>query len=80
MNGTGLTFKLSYKLDSIEKVALSPVPDDPNSSLRLRALKPQTLNPKTPQQEYSGLGKIDIGDCQNYSPFLDPYYNTGPNI
>ena len=19
------------------------------------------------------------GDCQNYGPFLGPYYNTGPN-
>ena len=22
---------------------------------------------------------IYIGDCQNYGPFLGPYYNTGPN-
>ena len=21
-----------------------------------------------------------IGGCQNYGPFLDPYYNTAPNI
>ena len=21
-----------------------------------------------------------LGGCQNYSPFLDPYYNTAPNI
>ena len=21
----------------------------------------------------------DIGDCQNYGPFLGSYYNTGPN-
>ena len=21
----------------------------------------------------------DMGDCQNYGPFLGPYYNTGPN-
>ena len=21
-----------------------------------------------------------MGDCQNYGPFLDPYYNTAPNI
>ena len=20
-----------------------------------------------------------MGDCQNYDPFLGPYYNTGPN-
>ena len=20
------------------------------------------------------------GDCQNYGPFLGPYYNTGPNL
>ena len=20
-----------------------------------------------------------MGDCQNYGPFLGPYYNTGPN-
>ena len=22
---------------------------------------------------------MDVGDCQNYGPFLGPYYNTGPN-
>ena len=22
----------------------------------------------------------DVGGCQNYGPFLDPYYNTAPNI
>ena len=22
----------------------------------------------------------DMGGCQNYGPFLDPYYNTAPNI
>ena len=21
-----------------------------------------------------------MGGCQNYGPFLDPYYNTAPNI
>ena len=21
----------------------------------------------------------NLGDCQNYGPFLGPYYNTGPN-
>ena len=21
-----------------------------------------------------------LGDCQNYGPFLDPYYNTAPNM
>ena len=21
----------------------------------------------------------DMGDCQNYGPFLGPYYSTGPN-
>ena len=21
-----------------------------------------------------------MGDCQNYGPFLGPYYNTGPNL
>ena len=24
--------------------------------------------------------KIHVGGCQNYVPFLDPYYNTAPNI
>ena len=27
----------------------------------------------------SGLYQVDMGDCQNYGPFLGPYYNTGPN-
>ena len=22
---------------------------------------------------------LNMGDCQNYGPFLGPYYNTGPN-
>ena len=22
---------------------------------------------------------IHMGDCQNYGPFLGPYYNTAPN-
>ena len=22
---------------------------------------------------------VDMGNCQNYGPFLGPYYNTGPN-
>ena len=21
-----------------------------------------------------------MGNCQNYGPFLGPYYNTGPNL
>ena len=24
--------------------------------------------------------KVQVGDCQNYSPFLGPYHNTGPNL
>ena len=32
--------------------------------------------------DYMGtaIGVIKIGGCQNYGPFLDPYYNTAPNI
>ena len=26
------------------------------------------------------LGSKDAGGCQNYDPFLDPYYNTAPNV
>ena len=30
--------------------------------------------------EQNGNGVIeDMGNCQNYGPFLGPYYNTGPN-
>ena len=25
-------------------------------------------------------GLFEKGGCQNYDPFLDPYYNTAPNI
>ena len=25
-------------------------------------------------------GNYYLGDCQNYGPFLGPYYNTGPNL
>ena len=42
----------------------------------LRWPKPYTLN--------SGLHFLFrfpyMGDCQNYSPFLGPYYNTGPSL
>ena len=24
--------------------------------------------------------KAHMGGCQNYGPFLDPHYNTAPNI
>ena len=24
-------------------------------------------------------GLVYLGDCQNYGPFLGPYYNTGPS-
>ena len=24
--------------------------------------------------------EMHMGGCQNYGPFLDPYYNTAPNI
>ena len=27
----------------------------------------------------SSINHMDMGDCQNYGPFLGPYYNTGPN-
>ena len=26
------------------------------------------------------LGNCQMGSCQNYGPFLDPYDNTAPNI
>ena len=29
-------------------------------------------------QKLSNLSQM--GGCQNYGPFLDPYYNTAPNI
>ena len=29
---------------------------------------------------YRALGPRHVGGCQNYGPFLDPYYNTAPNI
>ena len=31
----------------------------------------------TPEAQTSTLQLM--GDCQNYGPFLGPYYNTGPN-
>ena len=31
--------------------------------------------------EFGGSGSPSYKDgCQNYSPFLDPYYNTAPNM
>ena len=26
------------------------------------------------------MGQKQKGDCQNYGPFLGPYYNTGPSL
>ena len=26
------------------------------------------------------LRQLHMGGCQKYGPFLDPYYNTAPNI
>ena len=28
----------------------------------------------------SRFSSTQLGDCQNYGPFLAPYYNTGPNL
>ena len=30
--------------------------------------------------EFSHLLFLYMGGCQNYGPFLDPYYNMAPNI
>ena len=32
------------------------------------------------QKHSQELGLLDMGDCQNYGPFLAPYYSTAPNI
>ena len=32
------------------------------------------------EQQLQGLYNLDIGGCQNYGPFLGPYYNTAPII
>ena len=32
---------------------------------------------------WTGMDAMDgsyVGGCQNYGPFLDPHYNTAPNI
>ena len=28
---------------------------------------------------WAARNKIHLGDCQNYGPFLGPYYSMGPN-
>ena len=33
----------------------------------------------TPLWMLNNLSRHYMGDCQNYGPFLGPYYNTGPN-
>ena len=30
--------------------------------------------------EFCASKGLHMGGCQNYGPFLDPYYNTAPNI
>ena len=31
-------------------------------------------------ETFESKPKANMGGCQNYGPFLDPYYNTAPNI
>ena len=35
---------------------------------------------KTHASLQTGLQRRHLGDCQNYGPFLGPYYDTGPNL
>ena len=35
---------------------------------------------KTKRKTTSNEWARHMGGCQNYGPFLDPYYNTAPNI
>ena len=49
----------------------------PQIGLRTPVLSyPVRLSP----QNWHGLACFYMGGCQNYGPFLDPYYNTGPNL
>ena len=49
----------------------------------------QAVVPRAPKALAAGLYggccydlkfRVYMGGCQNYGPFLDPYYNTAPNI
>ena len=37
------------------------------------------MRPGAPSDPSAFCKLNDVGDCQNYGPFLGPYYNTGPN-
>ena len=48
------------------------------------AKRPEYFTPSTskisePERCNSSPSRY-MGDCQNYGPFLGPYYNTGPNL
>ena len=55
--------------------ALESKPWTPRTEVFLSCSKLQ-LNLRMVMQ---GLGS-HMGDCQDYGPFLGPYYNTGPNL
>ena len=38
------------------------------------------LNLSKARGRSKGLTSESMGSCQNYGPFLGPYYNTAPNI
>ena len=52
-------------------ITLAPVPE---TSPKVLSLQLDTLNP-VPKPRHSYMN-----GCQNYGPFLDPDYNTTPNI
>ena len=48
------------------------------STLHLAELETTHLN-GAPDMLLRAVQNLHVGDCQNYGPFLGPYYNTGPN-
>ena len=56
--------------------ALESKPWTPRTEACFIVLKTSTQ----PPNGYAGLRFPHMGDCQNYGPFLGPYYNTGPNL
>ena len=58
---------------------MRPVLRVPGLALGLEEVQ-RTSVPNTWMQRPTGKDRRDVGGCQNSGPFLDPHYDTAPNI
>ena len=69
------TFTLRHGLSLGARIRTSTKEDRRSAPLRTRSGFACVLRARGVQ----GL-LLQVGNCQNYGPFLGPYYNTGPNL